>query len=178
VSPDVRDYDDLRGKTLAVDAIATGYSLVLQKLLQLGGLEDGDYRLEPVGSTATRAQALMENKFSGTILTTPLENRAGVAGDIGVSPMLSMSSDRTRRLSDHPAAAGRGPTATRLVSFIRASTEAIGLVVRSEEPHRGGGDLQDASAERARGRRAGGTSTRCSASVKASRAAVRSIRKG
>src|SRR3979490_3173000 len=73
VSPDIKSYDDLRGKTLGVDAVATGYSLVLPKLLQLGGLKEGDYRLESVGATGARAQALMENKFSGTILTTPLE---------------------------------------------------------------------------------------------------------
>lgn len=73
VSPDIKDYGDLRGKTLAVDAVATGYSLVLRKLLQLGGLQDGDYRLQAVGATGTRAQGLVENKFSGTILTTPLE---------------------------------------------------------------------------------------------------------
>src|ERR1700681_3830117 len=73
VSPDIKSYDDLRGKTLGVDAVATGYSLVLQKLLLLGGLKEGDYRLESVGATGTRAQALMENRFSGTILTTPLE---------------------------------------------------------------------------------------------------------
>lgn len=73
VSPDVKGYDDLRGKTLGVDAVATGFSLVLQKLLQLGGLKEGDYRLESVGGTGVRAQALMENKFAGTILTTPLE---------------------------------------------------------------------------------------------------------
>src|SRR5882757_3635115 len=46
VSPEIKSYADLRGKTLAVDAVATGYSLVLQKLLQLGGLNEGDYRLE------------------------------------------------------------------------------------------------------------------------------------
>ena len=70
VNPDVKGYQDLRGKTLAVDAVTTGYSLVLQKLLQVGGLEEGAYRLESVGGTAARAQALMENRFAGTILTT------------------------------------------------------------------------------------------------------------
>lgn len=73
VGPGITGYDDLRGKTLAVDAMTTGYSLVLRKLLQLGGLEEGDYQLVSVGGTNARAQALMENKFSGTILTTPLE---------------------------------------------------------------------------------------------------------
>jgi ABC-type nitrate/sulfonate/bicarbonate transport system substrate-binding protein len=73
VDPGIRGYDDLRGKSLAVDAVTTGYSLVLKKLLQLGGLKEGDYHLVPVGATKTRAQGLMENRFSGTILTTPLE---------------------------------------------------------------------------------------------------------
>jgi ABC-type nitrate/sulfonate/bicarbonate transport system substrate-binding protein len=124
VSPDVKDYDDLRGKTLAVDAIATGYSLVLQKLLQLGGLKDGDYRLEPVGSTATRAQALMENKFSGTILTTPLEiapesrGYRRLANAVDVLGPYQTIVGVTRRSW---ARANRDA----LVSFIRASTEAI-----------------------------------------------------
>jgi len=53
VSPDVRGYGDLRGKTLAVDALATGYSLVLQKLLQLGGLEEGSAdQVQVVGGNA------------------------------------------------------------------------------------------------------------------------------
>ena len=73
VGPDIKGYDDLRGKSLGVDALTTGYSLVLRKLLQLGGLKEGDYHLMSVGGTGTRAQALMQNKFSGTILTTPLE---------------------------------------------------------------------------------------------------------
>src|SRR5258708_20950726 len=67
VNPDIKGYDDLRVKTLAVDAVATGYSLVLQKLLQLGGLKEGDYRLEPAGATGTRAHALIDNNCPVTI---------------------------------------------------------------------------------------------------------------
>src|SRR6267154_3229572 len=124
VSPDVKGYDDLRGKTLAVDAVATGYSLVLRKMLQLGGLKEDDYRLESVGATATRAQELMENKFAGTILTTPLE--------------FAPESRGYRRLANAVDALGpyqtivgmarrSWATANRdtLVSFIRASSEGI-----------------------------------------------------
>lgn len=64
---------ELKGKTLAVDAVATGYSLVLMKLLAQGGLEPSDYTLESVGGTAVRARALMDGKTAATILTTPLE---------------------------------------------------------------------------------------------------------
>jgi ABC-type nitrate/sulfonate/bicarbonate transport system substrate-binding protein len=124
VNPDVKNYDDLRGKTLGVDAVATGYSLVLQKLLQLGGLKEGDYRLESVGATGTRAQALMENKFSGTILTTPLEiapesrGYRRLANAVDVLGSYQTIVGMTRRSW---AMANRDA----LVSFIRASTEAI-----------------------------------------------------
>ncbi len=73
VAPGIREYADLRGKTLGVDAVSTGYSLVLRELLQRGGLEEADYHLVSVGATKLRAQALMEGKVSGTILSTPLE---------------------------------------------------------------------------------------------------------
>jgi ABC-type nitrate/sulfonate/bicarbonate transport system substrate-binding protein len=124
VSPDVKGYDDLRGKTLAVDAVATGYSLVLQKMLQLGGLKEGDYRLESVGATGTRAQALMENKFAGTILTTPLEigpesrgyRRLANAIDVLGPYQTIVGMARRGWAKDNRAA---------LVRFIRASTEAI-----------------------------------------------------
>jgi len=124
VNPDVTDYGDLRGKTLAVDAVATGYSLVLQKLLQLGGLEAGDYRLEPAGATGARAQALMENRFAGTILTTPLEiapesrGYRRLANAIDVLGPYQTIVGMARR----PWAAKHRGT---LVAFIRASTAAV-----------------------------------------------------
>jgi ABC-type nitrate/sulfonate/bicarbonate transport system substrate-binding protein len=124
VSPDVKGYDDLRGKTLGVDAVATGYSLVLQKLLQLGGLKEGDYRLEPFGATGTRAQALMENKFSGTILTTPLEIQPESRGYRRLANAVDVLGpyQTVVGIARHGwATAHRGA----LVSFIRASTDAI-----------------------------------------------------
>jgi ABC-type nitrate/sulfonate/bicarbonate transport system substrate-binding protein len=124
VNPDIKGYDDLRGKTLAVDAVATGYSLVLQKLLQLGGLKADDYRLESVGGTAERAQALMENKFSGTILTTPLE----IAPEARGYRCLANAADILGPYQTIVGMARRGwaqDNRAALVGFIRASTEAI-----------------------------------------------------
>src|SRR5260370_40630594 len=124
VSPDIKGYDDLRGKTLAVDAVATGYSLVLRKMLQLGGLKECDYALESVGATATRAQALMENKFAVTLLTTPLEiapesrgyRRLANAVDVLGPYQTVVGMARRSWAKDNREA---------LVRFIRASTEAI-----------------------------------------------------
>ncbi|MEO8755054.1 MAG: ABC transporter substrate-binding protein [Casimicrobiaceae bacterium] len=70
---DIATIADLKGRTLGVDAVATGYSLVLMKLLAQGGLKEGDYKLESIGGTAARSRALMDGKTPATILTTPLE---------------------------------------------------------------------------------------------------------
>jgi ABC-type nitrate/sulfonate/bicarbonate transport system substrate-binding protein len=124
VSPDIKDFGGLRGKTLAVDAVATGYSLVLRELLRLGGLEEGNYRLEAFGATSARAQALMENRFAGTILTTPVEiapeskgyRRLANAMDV-LGPYQTIVGMARRSWASRNRAV--------LVGFIRASTEAI-----------------------------------------------------
>ena len=72
-NPEIKTIADLKGKSLAVDAATTGYAFVLRKMLQQAGLGDGDYTLETVGGTGQRAEALMQNKTTATILTTPLE---------------------------------------------------------------------------------------------------------
>ena len=71
--PDIKSIADLKGKSLAVDAATTGYSFVLRKILQKGGLSESDYEIERLGGTAARAEALMQGKTAGTILTSPLE---------------------------------------------------------------------------------------------------------
>ncbi len=73
VQPDVHSIAELKGKSLAVDAATTGYAFVLKKILQQGGLQETDYQFERVGGTAARAEALMQGKTAGTILTSPLE---------------------------------------------------------------------------------------------------------
>ncbi|HZZ92316.1 MAG TPA: ABC transporter substrate-binding protein [Usitatibacter sp.] len=71
--PEIHAIADLKGKSLAVDAATTGYAFVLRKLLQQGGLGAGDYKLERLGGTGQRAQALMEGKTDATIITSPLD---------------------------------------------------------------------------------------------------------
>jgi ABC-type nitrate/sulfonate/bicarbonate transport system substrate-binding protein len=128
VSPGITGYDGLRGKTLGVDSAATGYSLVLRKLLQSGGLNEGDYRLESIGATGARAQALMENKFSGTILTTPLE----IAPEARGYRRLANAVDVLGPYQTIVGIARRGWANTHraaLVGFIRASSDAIDWVL-------------------------------------------------
>jgi ABC-type nitrate/sulfonate/bicarbonate transport system substrate-binding protein len=78
--PEIRTFADLKGKSLAVDAATTGYAFVLRKILQKNGLAESDYTIERLGGTAARAEALMQGKTDGTILTSPLEIAPEAAG--------------------------------------------------------------------------------------------------
>jgi ABC-type nitrate/sulfonate/bicarbonate transport system substrate-binding protein len=71
--PEFQRIEDLKGKSLAVDAATTGYAFVLRKLLQKGGLSEGDYTFAKLGGTAARAQALVAGKTDATIVTSPLD---------------------------------------------------------------------------------------------------------
>jgi ABC-type nitrate/sulfonate/bicarbonate transport system substrate-binding protein len=65
--PEVRTYADLKGKTLAVDSLSTGFAFVLRKMLEKNGLGLDDYKFEAVGGTPARWAALKEKKHAGTL---------------------------------------------------------------------------------------------------------------
>jgi ABC-type nitrate/sulfonate/bicarbonate transport system substrate-binding protein len=71
--PGITGYADLRGKTLSVDALNTGYALVLKAMLEQGGLGPSEYRLESVGGAQERYDAMLENKYAGCLLNSPFE---------------------------------------------------------------------------------------------------------
>lgn len=90
-TPDIRSYAELRGKTLSVDALTTGYAFVLLEMLERNGLKlDRDYKTERAGGVYQRYQALLERKHAATILVTPFDitaqaqgfNRLGNASDV------------------------------------------------------------------------------------------------
>jgi ABC-type nitrate/sulfonate/bicarbonate transport system substrate-binding protein len=72
-APDVKTFADLKGKTLSVDARTTGYAFVLFDILRRNGLADGDYKIEKVGGTTLRWDALRAGKQSGTLLSAPFD---------------------------------------------------------------------------------------------------------
>jgi ABC-type nitrate/sulfonate/bicarbonate transport system substrate-binding protein len=71
--PEVKTYPDLKGKTVSVDAVTTGYAFVLFDLLERNGLGRGDYNVEKVGGVVERWNALREKKHDGTMLVTPFD---------------------------------------------------------------------------------------------------------
>lgn len=73
VRPEITSFADLRDKTLGVDALSTGYSLLMYSLLDHNNLPAGSYRLERLGGTASRVKALTEGKIAGTMVSSPQE---------------------------------------------------------------------------------------------------------
>jgi len=72
-SPDVKSYAALKGKTVGVDAATTGFAFILYKLAAMNGLSMADYKVEKLGGTPARVQALMEGRIAGTMVSSPSE---------------------------------------------------------------------------------------------------------
>jgi ABC-type nitrate/sulfonate/bicarbonate transport system substrate-binding protein len=80
VLPEIKTFQDLRGKTLSVDAMTTGYAFVLFDLLKRNGLKMGDYNVVKAGGVLARWEALKERKQDGTMLLTPFDLLAKANG--------------------------------------------------------------------------------------------------
>jgi ABC-type nitrate/sulfonate/bicarbonate transport system substrate-binding protein len=78
--PEVKNYADLKGKQVSVDAMTTGYAFVLRKLLEKGGLTYADTEFVSAGGVLQRFQALMEKKHAATLLISPFEVNAQANG--------------------------------------------------------------------------------------------------
>lgn len=78
----VKDFSDIRGHAVAVDAINTAYALQAKKILLQHGLKDGvDYKLNPIGNGSLRLKSMMEDKNNAAaILNLPYSLQAETVG--------------------------------------------------------------------------------------------------
>jgi ABC-type nitrate/sulfonate/bicarbonate transport system substrate-binding protein len=83
--PEIKSIKDLKGRDLAVDAVSTGYSFVLQEILAKNGLKPGDYKLVPFGNTGARWTALKENKALAGLLSPPVSQAAVAQGYVNLA---------------------------------------------------------------------------------------------
>jgi ABC-type nitrate/sulfonate/bicarbonate transport system substrate-binding protein len=86
VRPDIKSVKDLKGKVLGVDALTTGFTFILRKMLMVNGLDLNrkDYELVAVGGTAQRFQALKEGKVAGVLLNVPYDDMAKQQGFVSL----------------------------------------------------------------------------------------------
>jgi len=77
---DLKTYGDLRGETLAVDALQTGFTFVLRRMMQAAGLGPNDYKLVAAGGTPKRYEGLVGGLYAATLLTAPFDLQAEQKG--------------------------------------------------------------------------------------------------
>lgn len=124
-APGTGGYADLRGKTLSVDALTTGYAFVLLELLERHGLVlDRDYKTERAGGVLQRYQALLERKHAATILVAPFDVTAEAQG----FQRLANATDELGHYQGVVAAARQGWARAhedRVRGYIRAHARAV-----------------------------------------------------
>lgn len=90
VRPEIKTWEDLRGKPLAVDAIDTAYALVLRRILLEHGLEmeRGGYSLIAKGTTGQRLDSMIRSETFAGVLNPPWDRKAEAEGMVrfAVSP--------------------------------------------------------------------------------------------
>jgi ABC-type nitrate/sulfonate/bicarbonate transport system substrate-binding protein len=126
VRPEIKNWEDLRGKKLAADAVDTAYALVLRRILLAHGLDfaRGDYQLIGVGATPNRLQSIIKGETLAAILSPPVDVQAEKAG------MIKMA-DHREVLPDYPgssiivARAWAESHRDELVRFLRARSAAV-----------------------------------------------------
>jgi ABC-type nitrate/sulfonate/bicarbonate transport system substrate-binding protein len=112
-SADVATLADLRGRSVSVDAVTTGFAFVLREILGGAGVADSvDW--VAVGGGAQRLAALLEGGQAATLLNTPLDLAAEARG----FRRLVRAHDVIGPYQGIVAAARRGAVAEKRESFI------------------------------------------------------------
>jgi ABC-type nitrate/sulfonate/bicarbonate transport system substrate-binding protein len=123
-APDVKEVTDLKGRTLSVDALTTGYAFVLFEILRRNGLNERDYAVAKVGGMVQRWTALRERKQDGTMLSTPYNILAKAEG----FTQLAQAAKVIGHYQGNVAAARRSWAAAnrdKVIAYIRGYVEAI-----------------------------------------------------
>jgi len=127
VRPEIETYEDVKGATLALDALATGFAFALYRMLDNAGLTSDDYTMESVGSTPSRWEAVQEGTHAGTLLIEPFTSMARAAGYrvLGTTMDFDEYPGQVFTASRAWAAANRAA----LVSFIQGHLDTLDWVL-------------------------------------------------
>lgn len=71
VAGEIKSYDDLKGRSIAVDALSTGFAFILYRMLENAGLTPDDYSLASVGGTDKRWDSMKAGEHAGALLSDP-----------------------------------------------------------------------------------------------------------
>ena len=126
VQADINAIEDLRGKTVAVDATNTAYAFLLYEILKQKGLKRGtDYDVKAAGASFRRYEAMVQDKsLKAGILNPPFSLRAVQAGlkDMGLAVKAVGAYQATGGFVMRPWAEANADT---VVRYIRAYVEGL-----------------------------------------------------
>jgi ABC-type nitrate/sulfonate/bicarbonate transport system substrate-binding protein len=137
VQGDIGSYSSLKGKTLTVDAMTTGFAFVLRKMLALNDIAENDVNFERAGGVMQRWEALKAGKHAGTLLLTPFDL---LAEKVGLR-VLQKASEIFPSYQGIVGAARRAwarENSTTLRNFIRAYLDALAWLF--DPANRGGAE--------------------------------------
>ena len=79
-APEIKTVADLAGKTIALDALTTGFAFVLFDMLEAAGLGQSDVEFVAVGATPQRWQSVQDGTHAATLLIEPFTSIAQFGG--------------------------------------------------------------------------------------------------
>ena len=126
VRPEIKTWNDLKGKKLAVDAVDTAFALVLRRILLNNGLDlkRGDYELVPAGAPAQRVESMKRGDTYAGIINIPVDVQAKAAGLIPFQYQTEFLKDYPGTVLAVNRAWARGHR-KELVGFLRAWRSAL-----------------------------------------------------
>jgi ABC-type nitrate/sulfonate/bicarbonate transport system substrate-binding protein len=128
VAPEIKSVEDLRGKSLALDAVSTGFAFALYGMLEAHGLKRGDYEVAPVGATPERWRSVQAGQHAGTMTIEPFTSIARANG----FPTLIRSGEVYPAYQGGVIAVRRDwaeANAARLEAFLRAYARGLAWVL-------------------------------------------------
>jgi len=126
VRPEIKTWNDLKGKKLAVDAVDTAFALVLRRILLDNGLDmkRGDFELVPAGAPAQRVDSMKRGDTYAGIINIPVDRQAKAAGLIPFKYQTEFLKDYPGTVLALNRAWAKGYK-KELVSFLRAWRSAL-----------------------------------------------------
>lgn len=78
--PELKTIADLKGQSIALDAVSTGFAFIFYDMLERNGLAPSDCVLAPVGATPQRWQSVVERTHAATLTIEPFTSIALARG--------------------------------------------------------------------------------------------------
>jgi ABC-type nitrate/sulfonate/bicarbonate transport system substrate-binding protein len=72
-APAIHSFGDLKGKTISVDAMTTGYAFVVRELMAKNGVAESEVTYVRAGGTSSRYRDLIAGKHDATLMRTPFD---------------------------------------------------------------------------------------------------------